>query len=153
MHNLPKKISMKNITLLIIPLLLFTSCKRSEESSVEDTTWRDKSAKEKLESMKFNSVIENASDKIDGLEDRVNSVMLMVNYDDDGNIWLTGLGAPSQKKVKTVTELSRLLSLVALKGDAGVSHVSERASGSNSELETQIMTVLRNQGFDVTEVR
>ena len=150
----------KHILLLALSLFLFSNCKSSDNSkSEEDTTWRDKSAREKLDSMKFNPVLENVSKKIDGLEDRINSVMLIVNYDTTGNIWLTGLGATNQKKVKTVDELSDLLSMVVLKGDASISHVydknnhQEKPPVGDSKLEAAILNELRKQGFSVVENR
>jgi len=144
---------MKKLILIVIPSLFFICCKNNDDSEPEDTTWRDKSAKEKLDSMKFSPVLENASDKISGFQDQINSVMLIVNYDDEGNLWLTGLGASSQKKVNTVSELSRLLSLVALKGDAGISQTSTNSTERNSDLEEKIMAELRNQGFNISEIR
>jgi len=92
----------KHILLLALSLFLFSNCKSSDDSkSEEDATWRGKSAREKLDSMKFNPVLENVSKKIDGLEDRINSVMLIVNYDTTGNIWLTGLGATNRNQAFT----------------------------------------------------
>ena len=150
----------KHILLLALSLFLFSNCKSSDNSkSEEDTTWRDKSAREKLDSMKFNPVLENVSKKIDGLEDRINSVMLIVNYDTTGNIWLTGLGATNQKKVKTVDELSDLLSMVVLKGDASISHVYDKSNHQgkppvgDSKMEAAILNELRKQGFSAVENR
>jgi len=145
----------KYILLLSISLFFVTSCSESEKDSSEkeDTTWRDKSAREKLDSMKFSPVVEKVSRKIDGIDDRINSVMLVVNYDDEGNMWLTGMGASNKKKVKTVSELSDLLSMVVLKGDAGVSYAYDKAThkgkvpAGNLELEEMILTELRKQGF------
>ena len=103
--------------------------------------------------MKFNPVLEKVSDKIDGIDERINSVNLVVNYDDDGNIWLTGLGATNKKKVKTVAELSSLLSNILLKATATVSHVYDKESHQgavpkgNLDLENEIITELRKQGF------
>jgi len=138
------------IILLAVPFLFFSSCKSGDEDVPEDTTWRDKSAREKLDSMQFNSVMENVSDKIDGIDERISSVTLVVNYDDEENLWLTGLGATNQKKVKTLAELSDLLSLIPLKGDAVVSYRTDKKespTSKNTGLENTIISELRNQGF------
>lgn len=145
---------MKFLPLLTLPLFILSSCKSADDKKPEEenTTWKDKSAREKLDSMNFSPVLDNVSRKIDGIEDRVNSVMLTVNYDDAGNMWLTGLGATDDGKVKTIKELSGLLSVIGLKGDAGVSHVYEKVRNkvipdNNSELENIILKELRKQGF------
>ncbi|YCM43895.1 hypothetical protein V2O64_21535 [Verrucomicrobiaceae bacterium 227] len=146
-----------HISLLILPLLLLGSCKKNQEHYVSegDKTQTNTAPNKQIEEINLNPLIKEITDKTKVVANELNKIHLIVNYDDSGDIWLTGVASNSHQRMTTMDELSKQLSMIQPKGKAVISHVYDGAVGllapsppRNTKLEERINDQLIKHGFN-----